>query len=414
MTTDSLAQRWANVMMNTYGTPPIALASGSGTRVRDVDGRDYLDFVGGIAVSALGHAHPALVAAVTAQAATLTHTSNLAMHEPGVKLAEKLQSLVGDPSARVFFTNDGAEANECALKISRLHGRALDPAGNRLGVVAADNGFHGRTMGALSITGNPGKRLPFEPLPGPVTFVPYGDVEALEAAVDDSVAAVFLETTQGEGGVVPAPAGYLRVARGLCDASGALLVVDEVQSGIGRTGKWFTSLADDVAPDIITLAKGLGGGMPIGACVALGDAATLLTPGSHGSTFAGNPVCCAAALAVIETIEGDGLLDNVRTVGAALERGLRAIDCQLVSSVRGSGLWWGVALAADVASEVERAARERGLLVNAVKPNVVRLAPPLIVSAADVDEALRLLAAALAEVAEAAEPASADAGPTTP
>ncbi|MBV9821895.1 MAG: acetylornithine transaminase [Actinobacteria bacterium] len=413
MTNELMAKRWAAVMMDNYGTPELALASGAGCRVTDVEGNSYLDFVAGIAVSALGHAHPAIVAAVTEQAGRLLHTSNLVMHEPGIRLAERLQSLASDESARVFLANDGAAANECAVKLSRLYGRSLDPDGNRLGLVATRGGFHGRTLGALAITGNPAKREPFEPLPGPVTFVDYGDVEALRAAVDSSVAAVFLEPTQGEGGVVPAPAGYLAAAREICDRTGALLVIDEVQSGIGRTGEWFASLAAGVRPDVLTLAKGLGGGLPIGACIGFGKAAGLFAPGSHGSTFGGNPVSCAAALAVLATIEQQDLLTRVRRTGAVLADGLRALDGPLAAGVRGSGLWYGLQLTSPRAAEVERAARDRGLLVNTVRPDVVRLAPPLIVTEAEVAEALQVLAEALraveADTAEA-ETAEADSG----
>ncbi|MEO6500420.1 MAG: acetylornithine transaminase [Jatrophihabitantaceae bacterium] len=398
MTNELLAKRWAGVMMDNYGTPQLALAAGRGARVSDVEGGSYLDFVAGIAVSALGHGHPAIVAAVSEQVAALAHSSNLVIHEPGVRLAEKLQSLTGDPSARVFFANDGTEANECAVKLSRLYGHSMDPGGSRLGVVAARNSFHGRTMGSLAITGNPSKREPFEPLPGPVTFVEYGDVRELRAAVDSHVAAVFLEPTQGEAGVVPPPAGYLRAAREICDEAGALLVVDEVQSGIGRTGQWFASFAAGVTPDILTLAKGLGGGLPIGACIGFGKAAGLFTPGMHGSTFGGNPVCCAAALAVLETIEQDDLLGHVRRCGAVLEAGLRALDSPLIQQVRGSGLWFGVVLTSDCATAIEQAARERGLLVNPVRPNVLRLAPPLIVTESEVNEALQALRAALEAV----------------
>lgn len=398
MTSELLAKRWAGVMMDNYGTPQLALAAGHGVRVSDVEGGSYLDFVAGIAVSALGHGHPAIVAAVSEQVAALAHSSNLVIHEPGVLLAEKLQSLTGDPTARVFFANDGTEANECAIKLSRLYGRSVDPSGGRLGLVAASNSFHGRTMGALAITGNPSKREPFEPLPGPVTFVDYGDVEALRAAVDSHVAAVFLEPTQGEAGVVPPPAGYLRAARQICDEAGALLVIDEIQSGIGRTGHWFASIAAGVTPDILTLAKGLGGGLPIGACIGFGKAAGLFTPGSHGSTFGGNPVCCAAALAVLETIERDDLLRHVQRCGAVLEAGLRALDSPLIHQVRGSGLWFGVVLTFDCAAAIEQAARERGLLVNPVRPNVLRLAPPLIVTESEVEQALHALRAAIEAV----------------
>ena len=396
----TMQDRWNAVMMPNYGTPPIALDHGEGVRVWDVDGNEYLDFIAGIAVSSLGHAHPAIVQAVSAQVARLAHTSNLVMHEPGVRLAERLVELVGVP-ARVFFANSGAEANECALKLARLHGHALDPSGNRVEVVAAHNSFHGRTLGALSVTGNAAKRTPFEPLPGPVRFVDFGDVDALRAAVSDRTAAVFVEPGLGEGGVVPLPAGYLAAARAACDSTGALLVADEVQSGIGRTGSWFVSLAEGVRPDVITLAKGLGGGLPIGACIGLGAAGELFAPGDHGSTFGGNPVSCAAALAVLTTIADDHLLDNVKRVGEHLGSGLAAIDSPLVAGTRGSGLWRALVLSAPQAGAVEAAARNNGLLVNAVKPDVVRIAPPLIVSEADVDDALPRLRAAVEEVASA-------------
>jgi acetylornithine/N-succinyldiaminopimelate aminotransferase len=394
----TLASRWDAVMMPNYATPPIALDHGAGVRVWDVDGREYLDFVGGIAVSSLGHAHPAVVSAVSSQVGRIAHTSNLAMHEPGVRLAERLVELVGMP-ARVFFANSGAEANECALKLARRHGRSLDPAGGRLEIVAANNSFHGRTLGALAITGNAAKREPFAPLPGPVTFVDFGDVAGLRGAVSERTAAVFLEPTLGEGGVVPAPPGYLAAAREICDATGALLVVDEVQSGIGRTGHWFASLAEGVRPDVITLAKGLGGGLPIGACLGIGAAGELFHAGDHATTFGGNPVACASALAVITTIADEHLLDNVKRVGEHLADELARLDSSLVRDVRGSGLWRALVLTEPHAADVETAARNNGLLVNAVKPDVVRLAPPLVLTESDVDEATPLLRAALTEVA---------------
>jgi acetylornithine/N-succinyldiaminopimelate aminotransferase len=393
--TEQFQQRWQAVMMGTYGVPPIAIDRGLGVRVWDVDGVEYLDFVGGIAVTSLGHAHPAVVEAVTAQVATLAHTSNLAIHEPGLLLAERLLDLIG-VDGRVFFANSGTEANECALKLARLHGCAL---GDRVEVVAAHNSFHGRTLGALSITGNQAKRAPFEPLPGPVRFVDYGNVAALEAAVTERTAAVFLEPTLGEGGVIPAPPGYLAAARAACDRTGALLVIDEVQSGIGRTGHWLASLAEGVRPDVITLAKGLGGGLPIGACIGIGAAGQLFEAGAHGSTFGGNPVACAAALAVISTIADDHLLDNVKRVGEHLATALEAIDSPLIAATRGSGLWRALALSGEHAATVEAAARRHGLLVNAVKPDVIRLAPPLVLSEAEVDEAVPRLSAALDEAA---------------
>jgi acetylornithine aminotransferase len=388
------ADRWNAVMMPNYGTPPVVLDHGSGIRVWDVDGREYLDFVAGIAVSSLGHAHPAVVDAVCRQAQRLLHTSNLAIHEPGVALAERLVALLGHP-AKVFFANSGAEANECALKLTRKHGAAR----HRTEIVSFHGSFHGRTLGALSVTGNAAKRTPFEPLPGPVRFVDYGDSAALRAAVTDRTAAVFVEPTLGEGGVVPPPSGFLRDVRDVCDAVGALMVLDEVQSGIGRTGSWFACSAEGVLPDVLTLAKGLGGGMPIGACLAVGPAGDLFVPGDHGSTFGGNPVSCAAALAVLDTIHDDGLLDQAKRVGAHLGDALDRLAGPIVRGARGRGLWRAVQLTGDHAGAVEAAAREHGLLVNAVKPDALRLAPPLTVTETDVDAAVPLLQAALSEVA---------------
>jgi acetylornithine/N-succinyldiaminopimelate aminotransferase len=389
----TLQQRWDDVMMPNYGTPPLAIDHGEGVRVWDVDGTEYLDFVAGIATSSLGHAHPAVVGAVSAQVARLAHSSNLAVHEPGVQLAERLLELAG-VDGRVFFANSGAEANECAIKLARLHGRRS----GRVEIVAAHRSFHGRTLGALSVTGNPAKREPFEPLPGPVTFVDYGDGAAMRDAITERTAAVIIEPALGEGGVVPAPPGYLATIRDACDATGTLMIVDEVQSGIGRTGHWFASIAEGVRPDVITLAKGLGGGLPIGACIGLGDAGNLFKAGEHGSTFGGNPVSCAAALAVLTTIADEHLLDSVKRVGAHLEHALSTVDSPLVAGTRGVGLWRALVLTGEHAAAIEVAARHRGLLVNAVKPDVVRLAPPLILTEVDVDAALPRLAGAVAEV----------------
>lgn len=356
-------------MMDTYGTPALALVRGEGSTVWDEDGRAYTDFTGGIAVNALGHAHPALVSAVQEQVARLGHVSNLFVSEPAVALAERLLALLDRPG-RVFFANSGAEAAEAAFKIARRTGRPH--------LVATEGGFHGRTMGALALTGQPPKRDPFLPLPGEVTHVPYGDAEALRAAVTEHTAAVVLEPLQGEAGVVPAPEGYLRAAREITRATGTLLVLDEVQTGIGRTGHWFAHQAEPGAdPDVITLAKGLGGGLPIGATVAFGAAAGLLTPGQHGSTFGGNPVACAAGLAVLETIEKEGLLSHAARVGERLRRGIEALDHPLVREVRGAGLLLGVVLAEPVAARVQRAAQDAGFLVNAAGAGVVRLAPAL-------------------------------------
>ncbi|MEU1687983.1 acetylornithine transaminase [Micromonospora sp. NPDC005707] len=388
----TLVERWRAAMMDNYGTPPLALVSGSGAVVVDEAGREYVDLLGGIAVNALGHAHPAVVAAVSRQVATLGHVSNLFVAEPPVALAELLLALAGRPG-RVFLANSGAEANEAAFKLSRLTGRTH--------VVATHGGFHGRTMGALALTGQPAKADPFRPLPGEVTHVPYGDAAALAEAVTDATAMVIVEPIQGENGVVVPPPGYLAEARRITAAHGALLVLDEVQTGVGRTGHWFAHQADGVEPDVVTLAKGLGGGLPLGACLAFGRAADLLTPGSHGTTFGGNPVSCAAALAVVATIANEGLLDHVKRVGERLRRGVEALGHPLVTEVRGAGLLLGIVLDAPVSGAVAGALREAGFLVNPVQPGVVRLAPPLILDAGQVDAFLAALPAAL----DAAAPA---------
>ncbi|MFD8557097.1 acetylornithine transaminase [Streptosporangium canum] len=381
--------------MPNYGVPPVALARGEGSRVWDVDGREYLDLIGGIAVSSLGHAHPALVAAVSTQVATLAHTSNLFLHEPEVLLAERLLGLLGAP-ARVFLTNSGTEANEAALKLAIKYGKT----NGRGYFVAAENAFHGRTLGALSLTGKPSIRDQFGPFPVDVRFVPYGDADALKNAVTADCAAVFLEPTQGEAGVVPPPGGYLKAAREICDATGALLVADEIQSAIGRTGHWFAHQHDGVLPDILTLAKGLGGGMPIGACVGLGPAGTIFAKGDHGSTFGGNPVSAAAALAVLDTIDKDGLLEHVRTAGAQLAEGIAAIDHPLLAGVRGRGLWLAIVLTADRSAQVQTAAQNAGFLVNALQPTAVRLAPPLVITSGQIAAFVAALPAILDEAAD--------------
>jgi len=394
--TEQLQNRYAAAMMLNYGLPPVALARGEGCVVWDVDGHSYLDLLGGIAVSALGHAHPAIVAAVTEQAGRLAHISNLYLHEPQVLLAERLIGLLG-VDGRVFFANSGAEANEAAIKlVRRRQGRA------RPVFVAAEHSFHGRTMGALSLTGKSSIREPFAPFGLDVRFVPYGDADALRAAVGDDCAAVFLEPGLGEGGVVPAPEGYLSAARAACDDAGALLVLDEIQSGVGRTGAWFAFQREGIIPDVVTLAKGLGGGLPIGACVGIGGCGSALGQGDHGSTFGGNPVACAAALAVLDTIESEGLLKNVTEVGDRLAAGIEAVEHPLVTGVRGSGLWRAITLAAPAAAAVEAAARQAGFLVNAVQPDAIRLAPPLILSAEQADSFAADLPAILSSAGQGA------------
>ncbi len=382
----TLQDRWEAVMMNNYGTPPLALVSGDGAVVTDADGKTYLDLLGGIAVNLLGHRHPAVVEAVTTQLNTLGHTSNLYATEPGIALAEMLVAQLGTP-ARVFFCNSGTEANEVAFKITRLTGRTK--------IVAAEGGFHGRTMGSLALTGQPAKRAPFEPLPGHVTFVPYGDAAALEAAVDGETAAVFLEPIMGEGGVVVPPPGYLAKAREITSTHGALLVLDEVQTGIGRTGAFFAHQHDGITPDVITLAKGLGGGLPIGACLAVGATGDLLTPGLHGSTFGGNPISTAAAVAVLKTLAADDLVARAGVLGKTISHGIEELHHPMVDHVRGKGLLIGIVLTAEKAKAVESAAREAGFLVNAAAADVIRLAPPLIITEAQIDEFLTALPAVL-------------------
>lgn len=374
---DELTERYTGVLMNTFGPPKRVFVRGEGCQVWDADGRRYLDMFAGIAVNALGHAHPLIVQAVTSQVATLGHVGNFFATAPQVVLAERLVEAVGG-HAKVFFCNSGTEANEAAFKLSRLTGRTR--------VVATEGGFHGRTMGALALTGKPAIRAPFEPLPGDVAFVPYGDTAALEAAIDGDTAAFFVEPVQGEGGVMPAPDGYLAAARAITRRHGALLVVDEVQTGVGRTGAWFGYQHAGIRPDVISLAKGLGGGLPIGASIALDGAADLLGPGSHGTTFGGNPVACAAGLAVLYAVERDHLLENVASVGAALRDSLLAVDHPLLTGVRGLGLLLGLELAAPVAAAFADAALDAGFIVNAVRPDTVRLAPPLILTHAQAAE----------------------------
>ncbi|OLZ72928.1 acetylornithine aminotransferase [Streptomyces sp. IMTB 2501] len=396
MSNQELTERWQGALMNNYGTPRLPLVRGAGMKVWDAEGREYHDFVGGIATNALGHAHPAIVEAVSRQIGQLGHISNFFMAEPTVALAERLLQLF-DREGRVFFCNSGAEANETAFKIGRLTGRTH--------MVATDGGFHGRTMGALALTGQPAKQDPFRPLPADVTHVPYGDAQALAAAVTEETALVIIEPVQGEKGVVVPPPGYLKAARAITAATGALLVLDEVQTGIGRTGTWFEYQAHEgVLPDVVTLAKQLGGGLPLGATVAFGRAAELLQPGQHGTTFGGNPVACAAGLAVLDTIAGDGLLENVKRQGEKLREGIEGLGHPLIDYVRGAGLLLGIVLTGPRAQQVQQAAQEAGFLVNAPAPDVVRLMPPLNLSDAETGAFLR----ALPGILDAANPANGD------
>jgi acetylornithine/N-succinyldiaminopimelate aminotransferase len=387
----TLATRWQAAMMDNYGTPPLTLVRGAGAEVWDADGRRYLDLLGGIAVNALGHAHPAVVEAVTRQISTLGHTSNLYITEPPVALAERLIELLGQ-AGRVLFCNSGAEANEAAFKMARRTGRP--------NIIAAENAFHGRTMGALALTGQPGKRTPFEPMTPGVSHIPYGDVAALAAAVDTDTAAVFLEPIMGEAGAVTPPSGYLAAARDITSRHGALLVLDEVQTGIGRTGAWFAHQVAGVVPDVVTLAKGLGGGLPIGACIGLGAAGDLLEPGQHGTTFGGNPVCAAAALAVLDTIASDGLLEHVALVGKGIAAGVEELGHPLVRGVDGAGLLIGILLTEPVSTAAAVHARAAGFLINNAVPDRIRLAPPLVLTQDQATEFLSALPAILDAAAE--------------
>ena len=370
MTNKTMINRWSNSVQNNYGSPSIALGKGKGIVVTDADGKQYLDFLGGIATNILGHAHPAIVKAVTKQVSILNHVSNFYVHPNAVELAEKLASMTGDKGAKVFFCQSGAEANEAALKLSRRTGKVR--------VVAAQGAFHGRTMGALSLTGQPSKREPFLPLVKGVKHVPYGDIEAMRKAVTKKTAMVIIEPIMGEAGVIVPPADYLQELRALCDAKGALLVIDSVQTGMGRTGDWFGYEYSGITPDVITLAKGLGGGLPLGAMIALGKAADLFQPGDHGSTFGGNPVTTAAGLAAIKFIETQKLLKKVEKQGAFLMQELALIPG--VSEVRGAGLLLGIELENLKSSDVASALQKEGVLVNAANPTTIRLAPALIVT----------------------------------
>jgi acetylornithine aminotransferase len=376
MTNKKMLNRWNTVLQNNYGTPSIALIKGKGIVVTDADGKDYLDFLGGIATSILGHAHPAIVKAVSKQVSILGHVSNFYAHPNAIVLAEKLARMTGDKVAKVFFCQSGAEANEAAFKLSRRTGKVR--------VVAAQGAFHGRTMGALSLTGQPAKREPFLPLIKGVKHVPYGDIGAMRKAVTKKTAMVIIEPIMGEAGVIVPPADYLQQLRTLCDEKGTLLVIDAVQTGMGRTGDWFGYEYSGITPDVITLAKGLGGGLPLGAMIALGKAAELFQPGDHGSTFGGNPVTTAAGLAAIDVIESKKLLAKVKKQGAYLIQELALIPG--VKEVRGAGLLLGIELDSLKASDIATTMRNAGVLVNAANETTIRIAPALIVTDAQINK----------------------------
>jgi len=371
-----MLNRWNSVVQNNYGTPSIALTKGKGIVVTDADGTSYLDFLGGIATSILGHAHPAIVKAVSKQVSTLGHISNFYAHPNAITLAEKLVAMTGEKNAKVFFCQSGAEANEAAFKLSRRTGKVR--------VIAAQGAFHGRTMGALSLTGQPSKREPFLPLIKGVKHVPYGDIEAMRKAISKKTAMVIIEPIMGEAGVIVPPIDYLQQLRAICDDKGALLVIDAVQTGMGRTGDWFGYEYSGITPDVITLAKGLGGGLPLGAMIALGKAADLFQPGDHGSTFGGNPVTTAAGLAAIDVIESKKLLNKVKQQGDYLIQELALIPG--IKEVRGAGLLIGIELDALKASEIATAMRDAGVLVNAANPTTIRIAPALIVTDAQINK----------------------------
>nr|WP_269047759.1 acetylornithine transaminase [Paenarthrobacter sp. Z7-10] len=396
-TSEQWLSRYSHSLMGVFGMPQRVLVRGAGAVVWDADGREYLDLLGGIAVNSVGHAHPFVTSVIASQLATLGHISNFFTSPTQIALAEKLVTLCAAPAgSKVFFANSGTEANEAAFKLARTHGNQNGPGRSR--IVALEGAFHGRTMGALAMTAKQAYREPFEPMPAGVLHIPFNDIEALRAAVDNSVAAVILEPIQGEAGVRPLSAAYLRAARSITRAAGALLILDEVQTGIGRTGEWFAGLdaAADPAelPDAITLAKGLGGGFPIGALITFGErTSSLMTAGQHGTTFGGNPVATAAALATVHVIESDDVLANVRRVGRLLADGLAAVPA--VTEVRGHGLLIGFDLAQPVAAEVVRQALDAGFIINAAGPSTIRLAPPLILSAAQAQTFLAALPAIL-------------------
>jgi len=381
--------RWNAAMMPNYGTPNLVLDHGKGATVWDVDGKKYIDFLAGIAVNILGHAHPALTEAVTKQMSTLGHTSNFAAHKPGLELAEKLIEISGRPG-KVFFCNSGTEANEAAIKLSRLTGKSH--------IVSLQGSFHGRTMGSLTLTGQPKKYKPFAPLMPDVSFIAPNDVSDLESGINDKTAALWIEPIMGEGGVMPLTSEYLNAARSVTAKHNAMFVVDEVQTGIARTGSWFAYQNVGVDPDVLLLAKGLGGGFPIGAMIAFGEYQDLMTQGMHGTTYGGNAVACAAALAVLETVEREDLMSRAKYIEAEFVAHISLAPG--VDHVRGAGAMLGVVLTHENAAAVEAKARELGLIINAPSPNVLRIVPPLVITDSELQAGIELLTQALGEVVE--------------
>lgn len=391
-TTDWLA-RWDNAVMTTYGTPPIVIDRGEKSTVWDVDGNKYLDLLSGIAVTSVGHANSAVAKAVADQVSTLIHTSNLYGHKRTIELSERLKGIVesypntGD-NTKVFYCQGGATANEAAIKLARRNAAKVlgqETAGSKVKLISTNKGFHGRTSGSLTLTGKPEKRDQFLPLLGGVVYVDFNDIEQLEAAMDDDVAAIFLEPIQGEGGVNVATDEYLQKARELATKHNALMIHDEVQTGIGRTGEWYYGLSRGVVPDVISSAKGLGGGMPIGASIALGETADLFEPGDHATTYGGNPVTSAAALAVLDEIENEKILENVKIVGQHFKDQVKALNHPAIVEVRGEGLLIAVELREPVAAEAHKIAMTKGFLINAVTPTALRIAPPLVITAEELD-----------------------------
>ena len=388
MTRRSALVSWDDVMMRNYGAPSRTFVSGKGCVLKDDQGKSYLDFLAGIATNVLGHAHPAVVKAVTKQVSTLGHVSNFFAHPQGLRLASRLQEMTGDSQARIFFCNSGAEANEAALKISRRTGRSR--------IVATQGAFHGRTMGALSMTGQPSKREPFAPLLKGITHVPYGDVSAMSRAVSKKTAMVIVEPIMGEAGVITPDVGYLAELRVICDRVGALLVFDCVQTGIGRTGEWFGFEHEKVQPDVLTLAKGIGGGLPLGATIAYGKTAQLLEPGDHGTTFGGNPIACAAANAVLDVIESKKLMQSAKVFEKKIKKSISAVPG--VSEVRGRGLLLGIELATPIAKKVAAEMLDAGIIVNAANEKTIRIAPPLIVTMTQVEKFILVFKKVMKEV----------------